>query len=320
MDLTGKKLVLIGGAGFVGSTIADQLLKEDVKEIVIYDNFVRGVKSNIARAAADKRVTVMEADIRDAAALRTAITGADGVFLLAALWLQQCFDDPAAAMDVNVNGTFQAVDLCRELGVKKVVYSSSASVYGDAVETPMTEAHPFNNRTMYGATKVFGEQLLRSYNEMYGLDYVGLRYMNIYGPRQDYRGVYVTVIMKVLDRLDAGQSPQIYGDGTQSYDFVYVDDVAAVNILCMKSDLTDDYLNVGTGIKTSIKELVEKLLEITGSSIEPEFLPGGQTFVQHRVGCPKKCEELLGYKCAVPLEEGLKKLVDWRAEQIAKES
>lgn len=319
MEIKGTKQVVIGGAGFVGSHIAEQLIKEDAREIIIFDNFVRGVEGNVEAVARDPRVKVVRGDIRDRAALTEILNGADGVFLLAALWLQQCFDDPAACMDVNVNGTFNVVELCRDLKVKKIVYSSSASVYGDAVEMPMTEEHPFNNRTMYGASKIFGEQLLRTFYEMYKLDYVGLRYMNIYGPRQDYRGVYVTVIMKVLDRIDQGLQPQVYGDGTQSYDFVFVDDVARANILSMKCDLSDEFLNVGTGIATSIRELVEMLLEITGSKLEVEYKPGGQTFVQHRVGSTEKCAKLLGLKPSVPLSEGLRKLVDWRAEQLKKE-
>src|SRR5262249_354275 len=213
---------------------------------------------------------------------------------LAALWLGECLHSPRQAIDVNVVGTYNVVEACRDLGVKRVVYSSSASVYGNALSTPMTEEHPFNNRTMYGATKVAGEQFFRAFNDMHKLNYAGLRYMNVYGPRMDYKGVYVSVIMKVLDKIDQGQRPVIHGDGSQSYDFVHVEDVARANVLALKAEASDEFFNVGRGEPTTIIELVRMLLELSGSKLEPEFHHQEHIFVSHRLGSTEKAEKLLG--------------------------
>ena len=233
-DLSGSRVLVIGGAGFIGSHIVDQLLAEPVGEIVVLDNFARGARHNLDAALLDERVSLVEGSITDVALLDELMAGTDYVWLLAALWLYECVHEPRSAIEVNCVGTFNVIDAAQRAGVKKVVYSSSASVYGDAVFTPMTEDHPFNNRTMYGATKIAGEQFFRAYHEQHGLDYVGLRYMNVYGPRMDYKGTYVSVIMKVLDRIEAGERPVIFGDGSQAYDFVHVDDVARANILAMQ--------------------------------------------------------------------------------------
>jgi UDP-glucose 4-epimerase len=238
--------------------------------------------------------------------------GTDYVFHLAALWLYECVNEPRSALEVNVVGTYNVVEAAAAAGVKKVVYSSSASVYGDAAFTPMTEDHPFNNRTMYGATKIAGEQFFRAFYEQHKLDYVGLRYMNIYGPRMDDKGTYVSVIMKVLDRLDQGLPPIIFGDGSQAYDFVHVDDVARANILAMQADATDEFFNIGIGVKTTIRELVDLLLEITGADLAPEFRPQEQMFVTHRVGSTEKAAELLDFRATIPLGEGLRSVVAWR--------
>ncbi|HYO90271.1 MAG TPA: NAD-dependent epimerase/dehydratase family protein, partial [Pyrinomonadaceae bacterium] len=243
MDLKDKRLVLIGGAGLVGSHIVDQLTAEPVGEIVVFDNFVRGTRENLSKAAADPRVRIVEGSMTDRDALRRVLDGADGLFLLASLWLGECVNDPRSAWEVNTLGTWNVVEACRELNVGRIVYSSSASVYGDTVVTPMTEEHPFNNRTTYGATKIANEQMMRAIYEQHKLPYVGYRYMNIYGPRMDYEGTYVSVIMKVLDRIFDGQPPVIYGDGTQTYDFIYVEDVARANILGMKAECADEFFN-----------------------------------------------------------------------------
>ncbi len=311
-DLTDSRVLVIGGAGFIGSHIVDQLLAEPVREIVVLDNFARGARNNLDSALEDERVTLVEGSITDVDLLDRLMEGTDCVWLLAALWLYECVHEPRSAIEVNCIGTFNVIDAAHRAGVKKVVYSSSASVYGDAAFTPMTEDHPFNNRTMYGATKLAGEQFFRAYYEQHGLDYVGMRYMNVYGPRMDYKGTYVSVIMKVLDKLDAGERPVIFGDGSQAYDFVHVDDVARANILAMTSDATDVNLNVGTGVKTTIKELVDVLLEETGAGIEPEYLPGEQMFVTHRVGSTELAEELTGFKAELPYREGLRSVIEWR--------
>jgi UDP-glucose 4-epimerase len=184
---------------------------------------------------------------------------------------------------------------------------------------PMPENHELNNRTMYGATKVAVEQMLRAYNEMYGMNYVALRYFNIYGPRQDYRNAYVSVIMKVLDRIDSGLPPVIFGDGSQAYDFIYVKDVARANVLAMSSDVTDEAFNIATGVKTSINTLVQTILKITGTAIQPEYKPAGQTFVTDRVGDPVKARQLLGFSAQTSLPQGLAELIAWRAARIREE-
>jgi UDP-glucose 4-epimerase len=316
-QLENSRILVIGGAGFVGSHIVDQLLDEPVRELIVLDDFVRGIRENLSAAAGDERVSIVEGSLLDTDLLAELMSGTDYVFHLAALWLYECVHEPRLAVEVNIVGTFNVIEAAQAAGVKKVVYSSSASVYGDALETPMTEEHPFNNRTTYGATKIAGEQLFRAFNEQHGLDYVGLRYMNVYGPRMDYKGTYVSVIMKVLDKIEAGVAPQIFGDGSQAYDFVHVADVARANIMALKSDATDVNLNIGTGVKTTIKELVDALLKITGSDLEPEYLPQEQMFVTHRVGSTELAEELTGFRAEIPYLEGLRSVVDWRAADSA---
>ncbi|HEY9634169.1 MAG TPA: NAD-dependent epimerase/dehydratase family protein [Coleofasciculaceae cyanobacterium] len=319
MELTGKRFLLIGGAGLIGSHTVDQLLKEDVAEIRIYDNFTRGRQENLAEALKDPRVNIfplggelLHRDILDAA-----MKGIDGVFHFAALWLLHCYDFPRSAFEVNIGGTFNVLEACINNGVQRLVYSSSASVYGDAVEEPMTEDHPYNNTNFYGATKVAGEQMCRALYHRYKgtdkhFDYVGLRYMNVYGPRQDYQGAYIAVIMKILDRLDQGLPPVVYGDGSQAYDFIYVGECGRANVCAMKADTTDTFYNVGTGEKTTIKELADLILKVTGSTLQIHYEPGGQTFVKNRVGCPKKAVEEIGFHAKVDLKEGLQKLIEWR--------
>jgi UDP-glucose 4-epimerase len=316
-ELGGSRVLVIGGAGFLGSHIVDQLTSTPAREIVVLDNFVRGTRDNLAGAVKDARVTVVDGSVTDRRLLAELMSDTDYVFHLAALWLYECVNEPRSALEVNVVGTYNVVEAAAVARVKRVVYSSSASVYGDAVFTPMTEEHPFNNRTMYGATKIAGEQFFRTFYEQHRLDYVGLRYMNIYGPRMDDRGTYVSVIMKVLDRIDQGLPPIIFGDGSQAYDFVHVDDVAQANILAMQADATDEFFNIGIGVKTTIRELVDLLLKITGSDLRPEFRPQEQMFVTHRVGSTEKAERLLGFRATTSLEAGLRSVVDWRKRNQA---
>ena len=304
--------MLIGGAGLVGSHIVDQLVKEPVAEIVVYDNFVRGTRANLAEACRSPKVRVVDASILDRDRLRQELKGIDGVFLLASLWLGECVAEPRSAWEVNTLGTWNVVEACLDAGVKRIVYSSSASVYGNALATPMTEDHPFNNRTTYGATKIANEQMLRAIYDQHKLPYIGFRYMNIYGPRMDYHGTYVSVIMKVIDRIFAGQAPVIFGDGSQVYDFIYIDDIATANVLGMKADCADECFNVGMGVGTSINELVAILLELTGSPLNPEYRSEAQSFVTHRIGSIDKAERLLGFRATTPLRDGLAKVVAWR--------
>lgn len=315
MDIKGKRLVVIGGAGLIGSHTVDHLIKEDVKEVVIYDNFVRGRVENLNNALKDPRVKIYDigGDILQTDILDSALKGADGVFHLAALWLLQCHEYPRSAFDTNVRGTFNVMESCVKNGVKRLVYSSSASVYGDAVEEPMTEDHPFNNKNFYGATKICGEAMLRSFHHRYGLDYVGLRYMNVYGPRQDYHGAYIAVIMKMLDAIDRGEGPTILGDGSEAFDFVAVEDCGLANLCAMKSEASDSFYNVGTGKRTSLKELAEMLLEITGCNKTINYAPRSQaTLVRNRIGSPKKASQEIGFTARLDLTEGLKRLIEWR--------
>jgi UDP-glucose 4-epimerase len=316
MDLNGKRIMLIGGAGLVGSHITDQLTKEPVSEIIVFDNFVRGTEGNLAQAKQHPKVRVVEASMTDRAALARELKGVDGVFLLASLWLGECVSDPRSAWEVNTLGTWNVVEACLEAKVKRIVYSSSASVYGNALVTPMTEEHPFNNRTTYGATKIANEQMLRAMFEQHKLPYIGMRYMNIYGPRMDYHGTYVSVIMKVLDRIFAGERPVVFGDGSQVYDFIYIEDVAEANILGMKAECADENFNIGMGIGTSINQLVAALLELTGSKLEIEYKPQAQSFVTNRIGSTEKATRLLGFTAHTPLSEGLARVVRWRKEQL----
>ena len=301
MDIRGRRILVIGGAGLIGSHVVEELLKEDIKEVIVYDNFCRGTNENLQKALRDPRCRIYEigGDILQTDILNAAMEGVDGVIHLAALWLLQCHEYPRAAFDVNIRGTFNVLEACVANHIKRLVYSSSASVYGDAVEEPMTESHPYNNWTFYGATKIAGEHMFKAYNRRYGLEGVALRYMNVYGPRQDYKGTYIAVMMKILDNLDKGKPPIVYGDGSQAYDFIYVSDAARANVCALKSDIPFGFYNVGRGIKTTIKELTELMLNITGSDLEIKYEAAGETFVTNRVGDPVAAERDLGFTWSV---------------------
>jgi UDP-glucose 4-epimerase len=319
VDIKGKRVVVIGGAGLIGSHCVDQLTQEDVAEIVVFDNFVRGTTGNLAGALRDPRVKIFEAggDITQTDILDAALRGADAVFHFAALWLLQCHEYPRTAFETNVKGTFNVLDGCVRNGVQRLVWSSSASVYGDAVEEPMTEDHPFNNKNFYGATKICGEAMARAYHFRYGLNYVGLRYMNVYGPRQDYRGAYIAVIMKMLDAIDRGEGPTILGDGSEAFDFVAVEDCARSNICAMKSEVSDRFYNVGTGKRTSLKEIAEKLLNLTGSNQPINYAPRSQaTLVRNRIGSPLRASKEIDFTAKIDLDEGLERLIKWRRTHI----
>jgi UDP-glucose 4-epimerase len=318
LDIRGKKILVIGGAGLIGSHVVEELLNEDIKKVIVYDNFCRGTYENLADALKDPRCKIYEVggDILQTDILDAAMKDIDGVIHLAALWLLQCYEYPRAAFDVNIRGTFNVLEACVANKVKRLVYSSSASVYGDAVKEPMTEEHPYNNWTFYGATKIAGEHMFKTYHKRYGLEGVGLRYMNVYGPRQDYKGTYIAVMMKILDNLDNGKSPIVFGDGSQAYDFIYVGDTARANVCALKSKVSFGFYNVGRGIKTSIKELTELILKITGSDLPIQYEPAGQTFVTNRVGDPVSAEKDLDFKWTVDLEDGLRRLIEWRKLHI----
>ena len=314
MDIKDAKILVIGGAGLIGSHVVEELLKEEVKEVIIYDNFCRGTHENLEGALKDPRCRIFEVggDILQTDILDAAMKNVDGVIHLAALWLLQCHEYPKAAFDVNIRGTFNVLEACVANKIKRIVYSSSASVYGDAVTDMMTEDHPYNNWTFYGATKIAGEHMFKSYHRRYGLNGVGLRYMNVYGPRQDYKGTYIAVMMKILDNLDNGMPPVVYGDGSQAYDFIYVSDVGRANVCALKSDVPFGFYNVGRGIKTSIKELTEIIIKISGSSLPIQYEPAGMTFVTNRVGDPTSAKRDLGFTWSVDLNDGLSRLIEWR--------
>ena len=319
MDIRGKKLVLIGGAGLIGSHTLDQLLKEDVKELVVYDNMLRGSYDNLDLALKDPRVKVFDVggDILQSDILDSVLKKADGVFHFAALWLLQCHEYPRSAFDVNIKGTFNVIEKCVSNKIKRLVFSSSASVYGDAVEEEISETHPFNNKNFYGASKICGEAMLRSFYYRYGLNFVGLRYFNVYGPRQDYKGAYIAVIMKMLDAIFNGKNPIINGDGSQSFDFIAVEDCARANICAIKSEKSNQFYNVGTGKKTSLNELAKIILELAKSNLSIQYeLPREQstTLVKDRIASITKAVNEIDFKAKIELKDGLKRLIQWRLE------
>ena len=314
----GKKILVTGGAGFIGSFVVSELLKEDVGEVVIYDNFARGDMSYIVEQLKDSRCNFFQGDLREVDLLNSAMKGCDYVVHLAAMWLLHCKDYPRTAFDVNIQGTFNVLEACVNNNVKRLVYSSSASVYGDAVEVPMTEEHPFNNRNFYGASKIACEAMCRAFYDRYDLDYVGLRYMNVYGPHQDQTAAYTGVVPIMLNKIDANEPPTINGDGTQAYDFIYVEDVARSNVLALSSEATDEFYNVGSGVQTSIAELCELILTLKESDLKVTYRPysedDARRMVQNRIGCPKKASKDLAFNYTYSLEQGLLKLIEWRNE------
>ena len=318
MQLKDKKILVIGGAGFIGSHVVEELLKTDVAEVIIYDNFARGKMSNIEHYLKDPRCSLYPngGDIREIDILNDAVSKVDGVVHLAAMWLLHCKDFPRTAFHVNIEGTFNVLEACVNNNIERLVYSSSASVYGDALEVPMTEKHPYNNRNFYGASKICGEAMCHAFHDRYGLDYVGLRYMNVYGPHQDQTAAYTGVIPILLNKIDTNEAPIINGDGTQAYDFVSVYDTARANVLALQADATDEFYNVGTGVQTTIGELCNLILELKNSDLEITYKPysedDARRLVQNRIGCPIKAEKELGFKAEIPLREGLQRLIDWR--------
>jgi UDP-glucose 4-epimerase len=311
-----NRVLITGGAGLVGSHIADLLIRRQVAEIIIVDNFSRGQDANIAHAVKRGNTRIIHGDIRDRTLLADAIQAVDVVFHQAAIRITQCAEEPRLALEVLAEGTFNVLEEAVKAGVKKVIAASSASVYGLADEFPTTESqHPYNNRTLYGAAKAFNEGLLRSFYEMYGLNYVALRYFNVYGPRMDIYGAYTEVLIRWMERIAAGVRPLIFGDGKQTMDFVYVDDVANANILAAESDVTDVVFNIASGVETSLLDLLSALLRVMDSSLQPEFVEQRKVNpVPRRLADTRKAAEVLGFQPAVSLEEGLSRLVHWWQE------
>jgi UDP-glucose 4-epimerase len=313
-DLKGKRVLVTGGAGFIGSHIVDLLCKEDCSEIIALDNMVRGRLENLEQAISRGPVRLVEGDIRDGKLLTSLVKAADIVFHQAALRITHCAAEPRLAMDVMVQSTFDLLELCVRHDIEKVIAASSASVYGMAEEFPTTERqHPYDNRTLYGAAKAFNEGLLRTFNEMYGLNYVAFRYFNVYGNRMDIHGRYTEVLIRWMERLETGQAPIIFGDGQQTMDFVHVYDVARANILGAKSDVSDEVFNVASGAETSLAQLAQLLTwAMTRDGLKPEFAPERSVNpVPRRLASTAKAERLLGFQAIIPLKKGLRELVDW---------
>ena len=308
-----KRILITGGAGFIGSHIADQLIADRPAEIRILDNFVRGRRENLAWAMANGPITLVEGDIRDRTSVTEAMDGIDLVFHQAAIRITQCAEEPRLALEVMVDGTFNVLEAAVAAGVQKVVAASSASVYGLADHFPTTERHhPYNNRTIYGAAKCFNEGLLRSFSEMYGLRYVALRYFNVYGPRMDMHGVYTEVFIRWMERIASGLPPVMFGDGFQTMDFVHVADVARANIYAARAAVTDEVVNVASGHETSLKTVAETLLRAMGSSLRPEHAEERKVNpVPRRLADTRKGKALLGFKTTTTLEEGMQSLVKW---------
>ncbi len=308
-----KRVLITGGAGLIGSHIADLVALEKPREIIILDNFVRGRRDNLSAAISRGPLNIVDGDIRDRALLAKVFEGVDIVFHQAAIRITQCAEEPRLAFEVLAEGTFNVLEAAVKAGVSKVVAASSASVLGLAESFPTTEEHhPYNNRTIYGAAKTFNEGLLRSFAEMYGLRYVALRYFNVYGPRMDVYGAYTEVLIRWMERLAAGMPPVIYGDGSQTMDFVHVRDIARANLLAAMSDVTDEVFNVASGQETSLLELAQILSRIMGSSFEPQHHEARTVNgVTRRLADTGKAERLLGFKAETPIEEGLRDLVAW---------
>jgi UDP-glucose 4-epimerase len=311
--IPGKRILITGGAGLVGSHITDLLVRENNPEIVVFDNFVRGRRENLSWAMANGHVEIVRGDIRNPNLLREVMDGVDVVFHQAAIRITQCAEEPRLALEVLADGTFNVLEAAVAAKVRKVVAASSASVYGLAEEFPTAEKHhPYNNRTLYGAAKVFNEGLLRSFHEMYGLDYIALRYFNVYGPRMDIYGAYTEVLIRWMERIAAGQPPLILGDGSQTMDFVYIGDIARANILAAKAEVTDEAFNVASGIETSLNDLATSLLKVMGSTLKPEYGPARKVnAVPRRLADTEKARRLIGFEAQVSLEEGLRGLVEW---------
>jgi perosamine synthetase len=315
--LNGSRVLITGGAGLIGSHIADLLVSEDVKEIVVLDNFTRGRKQNLSSALESGRVTIVEGDVRDRRVVERALEGIDLVFHQAAIRITQCAEEPRLALEVLVNGTFNVVEAALKARVKKIVAASSASVYGLADEFPTSESqHPYHNRTLYGGAKAFNEALLRSFHDMHGLPYVALRYFNVYGPRMDVFGVYTEVLIRWMENIATSRPPKIFGDGRQTMDFVHVSDIARANILAAKADVSDEVFNVASGVETSLNDLAQTLLEVMNSSLSPEFGPERKVNpVPRRLADTAKARRLLGFEAKVTLAQGLRGLVEWWRNQ-----
>ncbi len=321
-NLQGATVLVTGGAGTIGSTVVDQLLEAGAAHIDVLDNLVRGRRANLADALAGGRVSLVEGDLRDRDLVHDVTAGKDLVFHQAAIRITQCAEEPRLALEVLVDGTFTVLEAAAAHKVDKVIAASSASVYGMAEEFPTTERHHHhNNDTFYGAAKSFNEGMARSFKAMHNLDYVLLRYFNVYGPRMDVHGLYTEVLVRWMERIADGRPPLIFGDGQQTMDFVFTEDIARANILAAASNITEGVYNVASGTETSLLGLAEALLEVMGSQLPVEHGPErAVNGVARRLADVSAAQRDLDFTATTGLDEGLSKLVDWWAplrEEIA---
>ena len=313
MKIQGSKVLITGGGGLIGSTIADQLIAGGADKVILLDNFLRGSHDNVAAALESGKGELVVGDIKDRELVRKLVKDMDSVIHMAALRINHCIEEPRLAFEVMFEGTFNVFQEAVEAGIKKIVAASSSSIYGQADTFPTDEAHhPYNDTTLYGAGKIASEGMLRSFNDMYGLKYAAMRFFNVYGPRMDIHGAYTEVMVRWMERIEAGEPPLVFGDGEQSMDFTYIDDVARACVLAMEKDFEAEAFNIGTGVSTSLNDLCHLLCEVMGSKVAPEFQPpraGGP--VNYRLSSTEKAAQILGFEAEVDLREGLQRLVSW---------
>lgn len=315
-NITGSTILVTGGAGFIGSYVVEELLLHNPKKIKIIDNLIRGSYHNMQAFIGNPIVSFIEGDIRDIELLEECISGCDYVFHMAALRINACAANQKEGFEVMINATFNVAEFCKKYQIKKVIYSSSASVYGLAQNFPTPETdNPYNNQTFYGGAKLWGEQLFRSYKFMHGLDYVALRYFNVFGERMDTDGKYTEVLIKWLDCIRDNKNPLIFGDGTDSMDFVHVQDVARSNVLALLADVSDESFNIGSQIETSLSDLLYSLLKVNNSDLKPIFRESNSINpVNRRLADISKAKDVIGYHPNISLEEGLMRLSKWYFE------
>lgn len=309
--ITGDRILVTGGAGHIGSHIVDELLTYNPEEIIVYDNLSSGRESNLVK---DSRITLVRGDIRDFQDLFIAMDGCDWVFHTASLLLLESREKPEKAIDVNIKGTLNVIKAALGTSVSKIVFSSTGSVYGEPLSLPMTEDHPYNSETIYGTTKIAGEHLFRDFHKSNGLDFVALRYFNVYGPRQHYKGAYAQIVPKWIDKVLANEPLTILGDGSQTMDMTYVTDVAHANILALKANVGSRFINVGTGKSTSVKQVAEIIMNMVQYKLPVEYIPNDINLVKNRRCSTEKAKNLLGFEAQVSVEEGIRKYYEWRLQ------
>lgn len=321
-DLRNTVVLVTGGAGTIGSHIVDAVIAEGARKVIVYDNFSEGRHDNLRDALKQNRaeVRVMAADLRSREDLDEAMVGVDYVFHEASILLLESSKKPQKALDVNIQGTFNVFQAALKAGVKKVVWASSASVFGEPLQLPVTEDHPFNNKTFYGATKQACEAIATSLNFSHGLKHVGLRYYNVYGPRQGIKGAYAQILPRWCERIERGEPIVIYADGSQSMDLIFVKDIAQANILALKSACANDFFNIGTGVETSVKQMAEILLEVTGTRTAPVYEPHDVNLVKRRQCSTKLAREKIGFSAQTSVREGVRQYWEWRRNEFDRKS